>query len=262
MQVNQDTRYTFGHSDVAGERLEKISKVFNPFSAKFIEKQCPNRMDTVIDLGCGPGYSTEMLANSTQTKTAYGLDMSEMFVQEAKRNFPAYQFICHDITVVPFPVQADLLYCKFLLSHLTDLEILFGNWMAQLNNNGLILCDELEDINTDIQVFKRYLDVSNQLIKSQRANLYIGKKIHAVIKKFNVICDQTEIIPVENRDAASLFFPNTVSIWNTDEFVRNLLPEEERKEISEQLFKISQGFQISGHITWKMKRIVLKNLKA
>ena len=258
MDTKEQIRYTFGDSDVAAERLLKIAEFFHPYSARFVKNYCPSHISTIVDLGCGPGFTTDMLAKATKAKKVLGLDLSEKFIQDAKNLFPNYNFLRHDITEIPFPVKADVMYCKFLLSHLNNLEELIINWLNQLNPNGFLLFDELEDVITDIPVFKQYLEVSDRLVQSQGAKLYVGKEFHGVIKKFNVICNQTETIPVNNGLAAGWFYPNTVSVWNSEKIVHKFIPAIERQRISDLLLQISLGQDIPGNLTWKMKRIVIK----
>ena len=65
-------------------------------------------------------------------------------------------------------------------------------------------------------------------------------------------------IPVKNFQAASWFYPNTVTIWKKEKYIKNLLSKEERKKISDEIFKIKNSNKLESNITWKMRRIVIK----
>ena len=59
----------------------------------------------VVDLGCGPGYSTRLLAEVLQGTHTVGLDNSAHFIALAQQNLLAQvAFHCHDVEQVPFPV--------------------------------------------------------------------------------------------------------------------------------------------------------------
>ena len=62
-----------------------------------------------------------------------------------------------------------------------------------------------------------------------------------------------------NPLAASWFYPNTVSIWNTEEVVKNKINEYERMKISDELLRISGQRSSRSSITWRMRRIILSN---
>ena len=76
----------------------------------------------LLDLGCGPGYSTHFMAETLPCCRAVGLDRSESFLAEARRTETnRVAFFLHDVATVPFPVEpADLLYCRYLLTHLPE----------------------------------------------------------------------------------------------------------------------------------------------
>jgi trans-aconitate 2-methyltransferase len=52
---------------------------------------------TVIDLGCGPGNSTQVLAQRWPYADLTGLDSSPQMIETARRDFPACRFLVADI---------------------------------------------------------------------------------------------------------------------------------------------------------------------
>src|SRR6185295_15312555 len=114
-------KYTFGTDDAGAKRLESIAEFFNPLAAAFIRQYLDGEpRQSAIDLGCGPGFTTDMLAQTTGCPDVYGLDSAAPFVEMARGRFPQYHFVEQDVTRLPFPAQADVMYVRFLLSHLKD----------------------------------------------------------------------------------------------------------------------------------------------
>ena len=70
-------RYTFGDSLSAAERLRRIAAFFDPLAADFIRKHHDAAVFRAADLGCGPGYSTAMLAEATGAPEVVGFDQSK-----------------------------------------------------------------------------------------------------------------------------------------------------------------------------------------
>jgi hypothetical protein len=64
-----------------------------------------------------------------------------------------------------------------------------------------------------------------------------------------------------NPLAASWFFPNTISVWNTEEYVKCRLKENEKARISDEMLRISELKSDKSTITWRMRRIILCCMK-
>src|SRR5690348_7426963 len=114
--------YTFGDSDLAAERLRLLADAFAPSSRAFVGRLGREPVRLAIDLGCGPGYTTALLAAGTGATATIGLDSSPRFLARAWRQAPrGVAFGEHDVTRVPFPAPlADLIYGRFVVTHLPD----------------------------------------------------------------------------------------------------------------------------------------------
>src|SRR5687767_7533577 len=125
--------YLFANSDSAAQRLGVLAEVFAPGTRVLLEqvkKQCP----LVVDLGCGPGHTTHLLATALNCEQVVGLDASEHFIDLARKTETSQvHFQVHDITKVPFPTGlADALFCRFLLTHLANPIEVIAKWGTQL----------------------------------------------------------------------------------------------------------------------------------
>lgn len=254
--------YTFGHTAIADNRLKLISEVFNPFSKEFIKQNLHLRINSVIDLGCGPGYSTEMLADTTHANIVTGIDSSGDFLSAAQARLKNYSFIKCDITKCFPQIKADLIYMRFFLSHLKNIRELITVCIKHLNPNGLVIIDETENVFTDDINLREYLSINEALINSQGANLFIGKLLDDELKGLNVLVNESTLHPVTDSQAAQIFYINTISVWETEGYVKENYSEKVRKEISAELYKMRNRNIKQSHITWKMKRIILSDNNA
>jgi len=250
-------RYTFGHTIKAAERLKRIADFFNPLAKDFIQANVSEKINSAVDLGCGPGYTTSMVAEATGAIEITGIDISKYFIELAMNQYPQYNFKIGDVTNLSLPLQYDLVYCRFLLSHLKNISDLLERWTQILNPGGYIIIDELEDIKTTAPVFKKYLQINEGLINSQGAELYVGRYLDKFISKFIVLNSESDFIHVDDSVAAGWFYPNTVSVWESEKYVRNTIQESERMRIATELFNIQNQKNGISNITWKMKRIVI-----
>jgi len=253
-----NARYTFGTTNAAANRLEEMAKFFNPLADMWIKKHLKNQLNAVVDLGCGPGYSTDMIAKAVSSKVVCGLEKSDEFIIIAKAKFPGFVFINHDVSDGTLPIRADAAYCRFLLSHLKDTEKTINSWINELLPGGMLFIDELEGINTDVPVFKKYLEINESLVKSQGAELFVGAALARGSYNAELVSNELARIPVASWRAASWFYPNTYTIWEKEKFVRDNFPQAIRRKISEEILGILEKRDASVKSIWKMRRIVLK----
>ncbi|MBN1597198.1 MAG: class I SAM-dependent methyltransferase [Bacteroidales bacterium] len=252
-------KYTFGHTTLAAERLRRIAEFFNPYSSRFILSGVNDKIISACDMGCGPGYSTEMLYEATKANSITGLDFSEDFICIAKEKYNDFIFQKQDVTKNLGVHKYDLIYSRFLLSHIPDISSAINTWKNSLTKNGKIFIDELEDINTEVPVFKKYLQISGSLVKSQDAELFVGKKMDSAIKSYNVENNYSEVIKVPDRQASAWFYPNAAGIWSESEVVNNIIGRSEILQIQKKLLELMDNESKESRITWKMKRIIIFN---
>ena len=252
------TKYTYGTNELAECRLEEIAKFFNPLASEFIRQHIKLPISSAIDLGCGPGFTTDMLYQATHCPQVYGFDTSANFLERASARFKLCTFIEHDVTQLPFPVQAEFIYVRFLLSHLRGVVALVNLWITQLLENGILIIEELEGVDTEVNVFNEYLRINCGLIESQGAALYVGNTLGSCTYNATVLYNECVTIPVANCQAATWFYPNTITIWEKEEFVHDKLTKQQRKDISSEILKIKESKDTSEDSIWKIRRLILK----
>ena len=255
-----NSRYTFGTTKAAAKRLEEMAVFFNPLANNWINKHINKQVNTALDIGCGPGFSTDMLFRALNPKVVCGLDKSDEFLSLAKEKFPGYMFLNHDVSRGTLPVKADAAYCRFLLSHMNDVEKLATSWVNELLPGGMLFIDELEGINTDVPVFNKYLEINESLVKSQGAELFIGETLARGSYGAEIVSNELTRIPVASWRAASWFYPNTVTIWEKEKHVRDNFPQNLRSKISEEILGILEKRDASVKSLWKMRRMVFRKV--
>jgi len=251
-------RYTFGTSELAAQRLKSIGDFFNPLAQEFITEYLQPPAEIALDLGCGPGYTTRMLAEATHAKNVYGCDLSDDFLAGARTLFPECQFIKHDVTQTPFPVKAGVIYARFILAHLKDICPIIERWVGELEAGGTLFIEEVEEIFTENPLFKKYLDVNEGLISTQGAVLFAGRIMRNCTSRYKVLLNEAVLLPVPDWQAANWFYPNTETIWKTEEYVRGRIPEQERLAVAAGLKALIQRPTAQSGITWQMRRVVIR----
>jgi trans-aconitate 2-methyltransferase len=169
------SRYTFGDTDLAARRLELLAEVLDPTSQAFLRRAAPAAPRLAVDLGCGPGLSTRLLAEATRARRAVGVDGSAAYVRAAASRYPAHRFAQGDVTVDPLPVTApDVLYARLVLAHLPAPAEQARRWAAGLAPGGRLCLEEMEWIEADDPVLAEYEERVLAVVEHQGAPMYAG----------------------------------------------------------------------------------------
>jgi SAM-dependent methyltransferase len=251
-------RYTFGNDEAATRRLEDIAEFFNPLATEFVRTHVRRPVDIAVDLGCGPGFTTGMLAKALPGAAVTGIDRSSASLEAARARFPRHDFVEHDVTDLPLPVEAGVMYARFLLSHLSNPVELVNAWARGLRPGGTLLLEEFENIHTDVPVFQKYLDVSAEMVASGGSDLCVGAILGRGKYVGSTTMNEAVLLPVRNHCAAKWSYWNTAHAWKNSERVAEILPVEERRAMSKELARIRDSGDERADITWRLRRLVLE----
>lgn len=93
-------------------------------------------VETAVDLGCGPGNSTELLLRRFADAAITGLDSSAAMIAAARGRLPAVKFEVADITAWHAPGPFDVIFSNAALQWVPDHETLFPSLLAKLAPGG------------------------------------------------------------------------------------------------------------------------------
>lgn len=103
--------------------------------AAAISLEAPGR---VIDLGCGPGNSTAVLAARWPKAEITGLDSSEAMLAAARRDAPERAWILGDIAAWTSEAPFDLVFSNAAFQWVPDHEAAFPRALAQVAPGGAL----------------------------------------------------------------------------------------------------------------------------
>jgi trans-aconitate 2-methyltransferase len=234
-----EPRYAFGDSDVAAQRLGLLAQTFDTPSRSLLQQLRPGPLDLVLDLGCGPGHSTALLAEVLAPRRLAGLDQSEAFLAHASLSGVEARWYQHDLTTIPFPSgPADLAYARLVLAHVTEAEQVVQGWTSQLAPRGLLVLEEDEDIVTDDPTLSRYELMADDLVTARGGNLYIGRRLAELdFVGGEVVLNRVYDHAVPGAIAARLFLMN-FGVWRQDPLVVDRYPQGELDRLGEELARI------------------------
>jgi len=254
-------RYLFTDSDLAADRLRYLAEVYAATTRQFVLQALGGRPGLVVDLGCGPGCTTHLLAEVSECDKAVGLDNSKHFISLAdSTKTESVSFLLHDVTREPFPVgPAHVLYCRYLLTHLASPLDAMVAWGTQLRPGGLLLVEEVEWIRNSNPVFAHYLRIVEAMLAAQSNQLYVGPWLNGM-EDTDVLKQRSSLVrhvPVMNHQAATMFHMNIQS-WKHQPFVRKNYAKETIAELEGALAGLAAGLTGTSEIEWGLRQMVFE----
>ena len=254
--------YLFGDTYLAQRRLDVLADTFAESSRAFLLDAVDRRPGVAVDLGCGPGHSTRLVAETVHPDRTVGLDNSGSFLAAARETeTEAVSFRLHDITKVPFPMAPfDLAFCRFGLTHLEDPQAVVGRWATQLGPRGILLLEEVESIETTEPVLLDYLTVLENVLRLQDNRLYIGPLLGRLTYS-NLVTRQlsrVRSVRVQARRAAEMFSMN-IQVWRRSPIVAEQYPAERIDQLEQDLEAVAKG-QLSETVNWGLRQIVMERV--
>ena len=112
----------------------------------------------ILDAGCGPGYSSEIIIKEFKPKKLFAFDIMEEEVERARqRNLPMEAFV-GDITNIKLPSQSfDAVFIFCVLHHLIEWRKAIKEIYRVLKHGGVLLLEEPNKLALDRS--ERYLNI-------------------------------------------------------------------------------------------------------
>ena len=261
------SRYTFGDQGPAAERLRRLSELYRPVSAAAIQQACDalgGEVGLAIDLGAGPGYTTELVAEMTGAHRVVGYERSALFCREAKARLSgAIEIVEQDVAAADLPIaNADLAFCRFLLTHLSEPVATLKRWRGSLRSGGMLVLLELEKLSSTDPILARYYEIIDGVQAHQGQQMHIGSSLEGFARDagFSIVVSRAVEPGISAAGMAALHRPNLDNV-RQDPWVRENFTESELDEVAAGLERIAA--EVDGRTPIEnMLRIVLAQCDA
>ena len=215
------TTYAFGDTDLARERLGLVADTFAPPTAALLRDLPGGGYRYLIDMGCGPGYTTALLRSAIPHSFTTGIDASPAMIAEARARVPDAHFAVADVTA-PLTLPAHLVYARLLLGHLPEPAAALAHWAAPLRVGGLVVCEEPVRYRSDDPLFARYEEVVTAVVAARGATLWAGPVLDTDPPNCARAIDRVVEHPVPASRAAAMFWRNAATWGGETDLVEAL----------------------------------------
>ena len=97
-----------------------------------------DRPGKIVDMGCGPGNSTQILVQRWPDAMVTGIDNSPAMIEKAKKDFPNQNWVLLDAGKDEINEKFDLVFSNAAIQWMPNHPELFKKFYNTLNDNGLI----------------------------------------------------------------------------------------------------------------------------
>jgi SAM-dependent methyltransferase len=251
--------YTFGDSDLAARRLALVAAVFAKSTRQFLLTRARPAPGFAVDLGCGPGFTTELIRATVGPKRILGVDVSPAFVAAAAKRIAddRTRLLCADALDLPPEVtDADLIFARMLLTHLRDPLAGIDVWRGRLSERGVLLVEEVDSIATEDPTLAGYLDLQREMLTANGHTLDIGPQLDEGLREHPALRANVVTTLLVPPAVAARMFAMNLETWRDRPEVTASHDAEELNALAAGLERLAQG-DVEATITWRLRQLVL-----
>jgi SAM-dependent methyltransferase len=258
--------YTFGDNEEASRRLRHLASIYEPETRALLELSAnagePRSLSLAIDLGCGPGWSTQLLASVLQPQRTVGLDSSQRYIAEARANYAKLEFFRHDILRTLFPVESpDLFLCCFLMTHLPAPRKALQAWAEVAAPQAILLIHETEGLESPYPALHRYYELVAEMQRHYGQTLNVGTILEACFADsgWKMRHSRAQVREMPAQKMALLHLANLRS-WGRNEYAAQAFDRRELDELEEALDSIASGSTEAGAVRNASRQIAAERV--
>lgn len=203
------------------ERLRVLARVMKPYSNGLLDRLGAIDGHACLDVGCGGGDVTLDLARRVAPHGhVVGVDLDEVKLRLAReeavlQDVTNVQFRLLDIRQEPLPATFDIVYARFLLTHLSDPASAVRTFYAHLKPGGRVAVEDIDFTghfsHPDLPALHRYMDLYSATVRKRGGDPNIGPRLASLLMDAGFADVDVHVVqPVGRVGEAKLVSPLTM----------------------------------------------------
>jgi 2-polyprenyl-3-methyl-5-hydroxy-6-metoxy-1,4-benzoquinol methylase len=189
--MNATNHYVIRGGQDGKRRLEILARTLWPTTFQLLKRIGVRRGMTCLDLGCGGGDVTMGIARLVGVSgRVVGMDMDSIKLalareEAARQGLSQVEF--RDGNVLEWSEERtyDLIYARFLLTHLRDREAVVGKMRQALKPGGVLAVEDIDFTgyfcHPKNAAFDRYVELYREVVLRRGGDPDIGPKLHGLL---------------------------------------------------------------------------------
>ena len=184
--------YSIQGGDEGSERLDILSRTLEKSTREFLKTAGLNKAKSCLDLGCGTGKVTMMIAEIIGGEgQVLGVDINELNIHTAGNSAKAKEiknvsFEVFDVYEFKSRTKYDAVYSRFLLSHLASPKIILENILQLLKPGGKLFIEDTDFTGhfcyPGSDYFDQYVSLYQDLLKKRGGNANLGQSLVGLLQ--------------------------------------------------------------------------------
>jgi len=183
--------YALATGEAAANRLRILHNLYGPGTRRVLLEAGLHPGMLAADLGCGVGMVTALLAELVGPEGhVFGIDFSSAQLAQARLRLTAgctnTSFVEASATDTGLPRESfDLVYCRFLLIHLSEPERALREMWSLLKPNGLLVCEDgdlTSSRSEPASAFGAFADLFGRLGPARGLDYALGRRLFEMVQ--------------------------------------------------------------------------------
>jgi ubiquinone/menaquinone biosynthesis C-methylase UbiE len=233
------------------ERLKILSRVMHKSTTSVFDRVGISDGMMCLDFGCGSGDVTIELARRVAPNgRAVGADIDAAKIDLArdeaeKLRVPNVEFRKIDIRDCPASSEFDVVYSRFLLTHLSDPASAVQSFFHHLKPGGLLIVEDIDFsgyfVYPESRAFRRYHELYCMAVRKRGGDPDIGPRVPLLLKKSGFVnIDVAVVQPVGLEGEVKLLNPLTMENIAETVVHEMLATREEVEDLVKELYHYAE----------------------
>ncbi|MEN3977097.1 methyltransferase domain-containing protein [Emcibacter sp. SYSU 3D8] len=243
--MNQIDHYAIRGGIEGRERLALLAGIFARGTARLLDMADIPRGAHCLDAGCGGGdVALDLARRAGPSGRIVGIDLDETKLEiaraEAVAAGAAIEYRAADIAA-PLPGPFDVVYMRFLLSHLTAPAAALANVFAALVPGGLIIAEDVDFrghfSHPESAALDRYVDLYCRVVRRRGGDANLGPRLPSLLAAAGFGAVQVSVAnPAALDDRLKLLNPVTMEAIAGAVIADGIAPETEVNQLIDTLY--------------------------
>ena len=208
-------RYAIAGGSTGKERLNLLSEVMFPTTSQLLQRVGLRKGMKCLDMGCGGGHVTRFLAEMVgDTGKVVGIDRDAEILDLARRDADAaglrnVELRCADALAYQEEGEYDLVYARFLLTHLSEPQKCLDAMLGACKPSGVVVIEDIEFTGSfcypPSAAYERYVDLYQQAVSRLGGDPNIGPKLPGMLRRAGADLVQVNVVQPTHLEGAGKY---------------------------------------------------------